>query len=499
MKLRPAASSTYPSTQHFALIPTRGLTDMPITKIFLTAAVLALASPVLRGDASLAAAPALQDDAEGTYRKGREALVREDFRAAADLFHQITRRWPKAGVAPDALYWRAYALNRLGRESDLREARSSLETMLETFPNARASRDAKSLAAQIDGRLARLGDRDATLRVGEIARRDKDKDKDKEKDKDKDRGDREGRSSARAASCPDDDDDNDMRIAAINAVMQMDAQNALPILRQVLAKRDACSEPLRRKAVFILSQKASPEAAELLVGVARNDPSREVREQAVHWMGQMDDPRAIAFLEDVALRSTDDELRKKAIFALVQKGNERAMAIVRQLAERGDVPGDVRQQAVFWLGQHASPANAQFLRGLFAKAPAGENGIEFKKKVMFSLSQMHGQGNDRWLMSIANDASQPIDVRKHALWTAGQAGIAASELIALYARTNDREMKEHLIWVLSQEDERAAVDKLFDIARRDPDVQMRKKALFWLGQKNDPRVQQLLLELIDKG
>jgi hypothetical protein len=102
-------------------------------------------------------------------------------------------------------------------------------------------------------------------------------------------------------------------------------------------------------------------------------------------------------------------------------------------------------------------------------------------------------------VAAASDASQPIEVRKHALFTAGQAGVAASELIALYARSNDAEMKEHLIWVLSQNDDRAATDKLFDIARRDPNVQMRKKALFWLGQKNDPRVQQLLLELIDKG
>ena len=466
---------------------------MPITKIFLTAAVLALASPVLRGDASFAAARVQQDDADAVYRKGREALVREDFRAAADLFHQITRRWPKASVAPDALYWRAVALERLGGESNLREARLSLQTMLDSYPKARTAADGKVLATRIDGALARHGDPDAGRRVGEIA---SGKDKSDKADK-ADKGERRG--TVRASGCPDDDDDNDMRIAAINAVMHMDADRALPILRQVLAKRDACSEPLRRKAVFILSQKDTPEGAELLVNVARNDPSREVREQAVQWLGQMDDPRAIAFLEEVALRSNDEELRKKSIWALVQKGNERSMAIVRQLAERADVPEEVRGQAVFWLGQHASPANAQFLRGVFAKAGTGESGVEIKKKVMFSLSQMRGQGNDRWLMSIAGDASQPIEVRKHALFTAGQAGVAAADLIALYGRSTDAELKEHLIWVLSQNDDRAATDKLFDIARRDPNVQMRKKALFWLGQKNDPRVQQLLLELIDKG
>jgi hypothetical protein len=42
------------------------------------------------------------------------------------------------------------------------------------------------------------------------------------------------------------------------------------------------------------------------------------------------------------------------------------------------------------------------------------------------------------------------------------------------------------------------VDKLLDIARNDSDREMRKKALFWLSQSNDPRVADLLQEIIDQ-
>ena len=118
--------------------------------------------------------------------------------------------------------------------------------------------------------------------------------------------------------------------------------------------------------------------------------------------------------------------------------------------------------------------------------------------MLFSLSQMQGQGNDRWLMTVVSDASQPMEVRKHALFSAGQAGVAASELIALYGRVTEPDLKEHLIWVLSDSSDRSATDKLFDIARRDPDTRYRKRALFWLGQKNDPRVQALLMEILNK-
>ena len=119
--------------------------------------------------------------------------------------------------------------------------------------------------------------------------------------------------------------------------------------------------------------------------------------------------------------------------------------------------------------------------------------------MLFSLSQMKGVGNDRWLLGVAADGSQSIDVRKHALWTAGEAGVPPSEFIPLYDRTGERQLKEHLIWVLSESKERAAAEKLIDIARNDRDPEMRKKAIFWLGQMHDPRIQQLLLEIIDKG
>jgi len=91
-----------------------------------------------------------------------------------------------------------------------------------------------------------------------------------------------------------------------------------------------------------------------------------------------------------------------------------------------------------------------------------------------------------------------VAVRKHALWTAGQAGVPASELVPMYDRITERPMREHLIWVLSQSRERAAADKLIDIARGDRDPEMRKKALFWLGQRNDPRVRQILTDILTK-
>jgi hypothetical protein len=59
-------------------------------------------------------------------------------------------------------------------------------------------------------------------------------------------------------------------------------------------------------------------------------------------------------------------------------------------------------------------------------------------------------------------------------------------------------MQKHVIFILSQRREPAAVDKLMAIAKGDGDIEMRKQALFWLGQKNDPRIRQFIRDLINK-
>jgi HEAT repeat protein len=208
----------------------------------------------------------------------------------------------------------------------------------------------------------------------------------------------------------------------------------------------------------------------------------------------VDTDRAAVELEKIATSSPDMELRGKAIHALHEHDSPRAAALLRRLAESEQTPESVREKAIFWIGQRESQENAEFLRSLFAKARTEEA----RKKIMFSLSQMDGFGNDRWLLGIALDESNSSELRGHALWTAGQAGIPGSELVTVYDRVSDREVKEKLIWVMSESRDRAATDKLIEIARRDPDREMRKKALFWLGQKNDPRVRQILIDILNQ-
>jgi hypothetical protein len=119
-------------------------------------------------------------------------------------------------------------------------------------------------------------------------------------------------------------------------------------------------------------------------------------------------------------------------------------------------------------------------------------------QIVFSLSQQRSAENARWLLERARDASEDLELRKQALFWAGQGGAPIADLVGIYDQMPDRAMREQLIFVYSQRKDPAAVDKMFDIARRDPDRELRTRAIFWLGQSKDPRVMQFLSDLINE-
>ena len=450
-------------------------------------------------DAAPAAPWAQQDPADSLYRAARRALSRNQYARAAELFESIQKRYPRSTYTPDSYYWQAFALYRTGSDDGLRAARKALQTQGTRYPKANTRHDAEVLLRRVQGELARRGDRDAaadlTIQGDSIAETPDVPEPAEPAEPPEPPEPAEGPRGhgPRTDSC---DDEDDVRLAAIQGLLNMGAERAVPILKAVLARRDAGSVCLRRKAVFLVSQKHSAETSAILLNAVRSDPDREVRESAVFWLSQVSGEEAVTALDSI-LRDpkTDPEIQDKAIFALSQQNNPRAAAILRAFAERRDVRSQLRENAIMWLGQRHSTENATFLRGLYAKL----EDEELKKKVIFSLSQMGGTENYRWMMDIALNQSESTEIRKSALFWAGQGhNVDVADLVRLYDTMKDREMREQLIFVYSQRREDAALDKLFSIGKTDPDRELRKNAIFWIGQSRSPRAAQYLQDLINQ-
>ena len=431
------------------------------------------------------------DAADSVYRAARQALNDNQYGRAAQLFRTLRTKYPGSQHVANTYYWQAFALYRAGSEDQLRAAREALQTQARRYPKATTRRDAEALLRRVEGSLAQMGDEEATAATIAAAQPPQPTQPPQPVVAVTPRPARAPRNDDRC-----DDDEDDIRIAALNAVLQMDADRAVPLLKTVLARRDEGSACLRRKAVFLVSQKRSDETSRILLDAVRNDPDKEVREQAVFWLSQVPGEETVAALDSILQDpKSDPEIQEKAIFALSQHRSPRAAAILCTYSARRDRPADLREKSIFWLGQRRSTENQQCLRNLYKTLDTDE----LKEKVIFSLSQMGGAENYRWLMDIALNSKENIELRKKALFWAGQGhSVDIADLVRLYDSMNDREMKEQLIFVYSQRREEAAVEKLCQIGKNDSDRELRKKAVFWLGQSRSPRAAQCLQDLINQ-
>jgi len=501
-----------------------------------------------------AASWAPRDTADTLWRKGRIAISEESWRDAAYFFERLATRYPNSTYAGDALYWQAFALQRAGSSSDVRTAIRALERQKERYARSATyvSGESSALLTRLNGRLARAGDPDAAVAIAQaaeavaavgaavassvattvapaIAQAINDPATQREIERALREAERNQRETERTMSQREremSETERDLartrsrlergetdseipaecegvirpeQIEAINALLQMNGEQALPILKRVLERRDRCSEVLRRKAVFLVSQKRTDEAIDILVSTARTDPDPTTREQAVFWLSQTRSPRAVEVLEQILLRdaASNTDLQKRAIFALAQSRTDRSGEILRDYVKRTDVSVEARGEAIFWLGQTRSAENSAFIREVFPSLDTDE----LRDKAIFSLSQQRTPENARFLLGLAKDRRYSTELRKSALFWASQQGQASvSDLGSIYDTSpDDKELRNQVIFALSQRrNDSAALDKLLDIARRETDVELRKQALFWLGQSRDPRVPALLEEIINK-
>lgn len=94
------------------------------------------------------------------------------------------------------------------------------------------------------------------------------------------------------------------------------------------------------------------------------------------------------------------------------------------------------------------------------------------------------------LLKIARDEHLSSDTRRDAVFWLGQfAGAAATRNLAelVGEDTLDRSVREQAVFALSQSHNGDGVPELIKIAQTNRDPQIRRKAIFWLGQSRDPR------------
>jgi HEAT repeat protein len=104
-------------------------------------------------------------------------------------------------------------------------------------------------------------------------------------------------------------------------------------------------------------------------------------------------------------------------------------------------------------------------------------------------------------MKIARNPDLPRESRTQSVFWLGQAaGDAATANLNSLVLDNsvDREVREQAVFALSQRPRDEGVPALIAVAKTNKDPEIRKKALFWLGQSGDPRALDLFEQLLTK-
>ena len=170
------------------------------------------------------------------YETGQAALDNHAWEQALSKFNQVIASGNSR--AEGALYWKAYALNKLGRRD---EALAAIAELGKSYPNSRWLEDAKVLEMETK------------------------------------------QASGQPVS-PENESDEDLKLLALNGLMQSDPDRALPLVENLLKGNQ--SPKLKRNAVYVIAQNSSPRAQQLLEQVARGSVNPDLQIVAIRYLAQ---------------------------------------------------------------------------------------------------------------------------------------------------------------------------------------------------------------------
>jgi HEAT repeat protein len=332
--------------------------------------------------------------------------------------------------------------------------------------------------------------------------------------------------------------DIDVKLAALNALTQLDESQSMPMLKKLFARRDACSTPLRRRAIQsrIIPRGGSDESIDFLISIASTDPDSEVRSGAIAYLRGNPSEKVVQGLYKALTSFEDSRTQTEALGALAQVRGFGARKAIKMFIEAESTPEELKQEGVRYLsgaydhpicslGQTRSPEAtatceagwreaAQYLREVYPKLQSES----LKQSVIHAVAAKGGTENALWVLGLASDSKESVAVRRTALQSVttmspklggitnfersgmqtGAAAVAVEDLVKAYDKMVDRQIKAHMLSVLSSRSEDAAFDKLGSIAKNDKDSSVRQTAVQYLSSSKDPRATRALAKVVNE-
>jgi TolA-binding protein len=340
------------------------------------------------------------------YNRGMDALDQRNYeRALRDFDEYIRNAGDKKDMRTDgALYWKAYTLNKLGRRD---EALAALAQLEKNYPSSRWQNDAKALKLEVN------------QGSGQVS--------------------------------PESQSDEELKLLAINSLMNTDPERVVPLLEKLLA--DPKSSPrLKSKALFVLAQSRSPKAGEIIARYAKGAGNPDVQLKAVEYLGIYGSNENIKLLSDIYAGNSDPAVKRSVLRAyMIAKDRDRLLPVAKS-----DPNVELRLEAIRYLGGMGAHAE-------LAQIYPGESNAQIRKSIIQSLSSKREK---------------------------------SPELLAgMYASESDKGLKREILHSMRSQ---GAAKQLVDVARKETDPQLKQEAVRELSMMHSKEATDYMMELLNK-
>ena len=378
---------------------------------------------------------AAADNADRTaYDKGQSLLDQNRYSDAVQVFTQmIAAKSPRIDAA---MYWRAYALSKLGRKN---EALTQLTELRKAYPQSKWwTNDGAALNAELNPQSA-------------VQRPAANK------------------------------EDEEMQLLAIQSLMNNDDPRAFPLLEGVL-KSPTKSERVKERALFVLAQSDDPRAQTAIQNIARGKDNPSLQCKAIQQIGVQGSKNSINALVDIYNTAADNNVKKCVLHAfLVSDAKDNVLNVAKNEKDQS-----LRVEAIHQLGvMDAQPE----LRQMFQNAQT----VDDKKAIIEAASI----SDDTELLSQVAKSSPEPEVRRAAIHGLGinDSKTARATLLSMYPTEQNKEAKVAILDALFIQDD---AHDLISLYNSEGDHDMKRAIAEKLSVMDNKEAHDFMIEILSK-
>ena len=372
------------------------------------------------------------DRLQELYDDGRDDLDEERYDRATAKFKQLAdMNGPQTDAA---LYWKAYAENRMGKRD---AALTTIADLKRRFPQSRWQKDADVLGLEV-------------------------------------------KQSSGQSVKPGDQGDEELKMLAIQGLMNSDPERAMPLLEKVINGSGSPRE--KSRALFVLAQNGSGQGREIIGRIAKGQSNPELQREAIKYLGLFGGAQSRQIMAEVYAANADTSVKRAILRAYMLGGDhERLFA-----AAKSEKDESLRREAIRQLGLVHGVGELEQLYQM-------ENSTDLRREILqaFFLAGESGK-----LVQAAQSEKDP-ELRRAAIRNLGliHSDDSGKALQTIYGKESDRGLKEEVLNAYFLQGNAAA---LVAIARGEKDAELKKTAVSKLSLMHSKEATDYLMELLQK-